>query len=39
MCSCVSGEVLRQCSATNPADKNVRSMTVLNRLKKNPILY
>ena len=33
---CVSGEVLRQCSAANPADKNVPSMY---SLKKNPILY
>ena len=34
-------EVLRQCSATNPADIiiYVPSMTVLYRLKKNPILY
>ena len=39
MCSCVSGEVLRLCSAANPADIYVRSMTVLYRLKKNPILY
>ena len=40
MCSCVPGEVLRQCSAANPADIYVPSMTVLYiyRLKKNPIL-
>ena len=29
MCSCVSGEVLRQCSAANPSDIHVPSMTVL----------
>ena len=34
MCSCVSGEVLRQCSAANPADIYVRSMTVIYRLKQ-----
>ena len=41
MWSCVPCEVLRQCSATNPADiiKYVPSMTVYTRLKKNPILY
>ena len=39
MCSCVSGEVLRQCSAANPADIYVPSMTVLYRLKKNSISY
>ena len=42
MCSYVPGEVLRQCSAANPADIYVPSMTVLlyiYRLKKNPILY
>ena len=41
MCSCVPCEVLRQYSATNPADIiiYVLSMTVLYRLKKNPILY
>ena len=41
MWSCVPCEVLRQCSATNPADIiiYVPSMTVLYRLKKFPILY
>ena len=41
MWSCVPCEVLRLCSATNPADiiKYVPSMTVYTRLKKNPILY
>ena len=41
MCSCMSGEVLRQCSAANSADIYVLSMTVLlvYMLKKNPILY
>ena len=29
MCSCVPGEILRQCSAANPADIYVPSMTVL----------
>ena len=29
MCSCVPGEVLRQCSAANPADIYVPYMTVL----------
>ena len=40
MWSCVPCEVLRQCSATNPADIiiYVPSMTVLG-FKKNPILY
>ena len=40
MCSCVPCKVLRQCSATNPADIiiYVPSMTVLG-FKKNPILY
>ena len=35
MCSCLPCEVLRQCSATNPADiiKNVPSMTVLGLRK------
>ena len=33
MCSCVSGEVLKQCRATNPADIYVPSMAVLYRLK------
>ena len=30
MCSCVSGEVLRQRSTANPADIYVPSMTVLS---------
>ena len=39
MCSCVSGEVLRQCSAANPADIYVPSMTVLYRLKRKIPFY
>ena len=41
MCNCVPAEVLRQCSAANPADIYLPSMTVLHvyRLKNNPILY
>ena len=39
MCSCVPVEVLRQCSAANPANIYVPSMTVLGLIKKNPILY
>ena len=41
MCSCVPGEVLRFCSAANPADipVYVPSITVYTRLKKNSILY
>ena len=35
MCNCVPGEVLRQCSAANPADIYVPSMTVLG-LRKIP---
>ena len=29
MCSCVPGEVLRQCSAVNPADIYLPAMTVI----------
>ena len=39
MCSCVSGEVLRQCSAANPADIYVPSMTVLYRLLRKIPFY
>ena len=45
MCSCVPGEVLRQCSAANPADIYVPSMIAAlcyhdcTELKKNSILY
>ena len=31
MCACVSGEVLRQCSAANPADIYVPSVCSLQR--------
>ena len=38
MCNCVPGEVLRQCSAANPADIYVPSMTVLG-LRKIPFIF
>ena len=36
--ACVPGEVLRQCSAANPA-RYMRAVHDCTRLKKNPILY
>ena len=33
MCNCVPGEVLRQCSAANPSDIYVPSMTLLGLRK------
>ena len=43
MCSCVPGEVLRQCSTANPADIYIRAVhdctIYIGLIKKNPILY
>ena len=41
MCSCVPCEVLRQCSATNPADIiiYVLAMTVLGLRKKSHFIF
>ena len=37
MCNCVPGEVLRQCSAANPAD--IYTVHDCTRLKKYPSIY